>query len=81
MKKKHYLTISFNEFYPNKPVNYTETICDENGAVIGEREFKRTPRSARFDEVFENGGGHVNSWNAHKSKRIYNHPLERKQQD
>jgi len=77
MKKKHYLTISFNEFYPEKPCSYTEVVCDPDGDLVEEIELKRAPRAARFDAVFENACGHVNHWNAHRSKRVYGHRLQK----
>jgi hypothetical protein len=77
MSMKHYLTISYNESYPKDPVFYTETIVEDNNEIIDEKELKRKPRQRRFDAVLENGSGHVNMWNNHRSKRIYGHHLEK----
>lgn len=66
------LLIYYNEHYPNQKKTYVLRQTDNDGEVISEREYKRCPRAAIFDEVYENGSG---SRLSHRDKRLWKHPL------
>lgn len=74
---KHILIISYVEFDTHSPrqARYKEITVDHLGAVTRERHLSRTPKAARFDEVYRNDSGWNNISNAHKRERIYDHPL------
>jgi len=74
--KKAILIIVFNEFYPDAPSTYIEETYNGEEQT-GSRVLARKPRSARFDEVWENGSGSHTPWNAFKANRVYGHTLQK----
>lgn len=76
--KHRTLIIIFNEFYPEKPLQYKELVSDsKTEELLEERMLARKPRAKRFDAVYKNGSGDHNQWNAHRATKLFGHHLQK----
>lgn len=79
-KKTLILHVFYNQFF-REPLRYGVTVVDSKSReVIDEYDLKRTPRAAKYDEVYECGCGaksinHL-GW-CTKQQRVYKHHLEK----
>lgn len=78
MKTRHVLVILRNRFSPSAPVRYLELECNDKGDILSEKKLRAEPKTARFDEVWENDEGKASLDDCTRIKRIYRHRLEKK---
>jgi hypothetical protein len=79
LKKKirQILVILSNRWDRNKKLRHLELECDEAGTILKERALRSAPRSASYDEVWENDEGRDDFGSCYKFKRKYGHKLQK----
>lgn len=78
MKRRKVLVILSNRLNRLQPLRHIEIECDEKGNIFEERALARAPRTACYDEVWENDDGKTSFSSCTRFKRKYRHPLEKK---
>lgn len=76
--KRTILVILSNRLYPTQQARFLELDCKADGTILEERKLKSQPRTARYDEVWENDEGKDTLQFCNRIKRKYRHPLEKR---
>jgi hypothetical protein len=77
MKKRQILVILSNRLNRSQKPRFFELECDDKGNILSERRLRAEPRTARFDEVWENDEGRTSLGSSYRMKRKYRHRLEK----
>jgi hypothetical protein len=76
-KLRKILVILSNRFQRSQAPRFFEIECDEEGNMLKEEPLRRQPRTACYDEVWENDNAKTAISSCNSFKRKYRHPLEK----
>ncbi len=80
MKRRKVLVILSNRLNRLQPPRHVEVDCDDKGNIFKERVLRSAPRTAIYDEVWENDDGKTSFSSCTRFKRKYRHRLEKPRQ-
>lgn len=64
-----------NRVSRSTPPRYLELVCESDGTILQERALRQAPRTAVYDEVWENDDGRTSLDSCTRMKRHYRHAL------
>jgi hypothetical protein len=71
------LVILSNRLNRAHKARFLELTCDDKGNILRERSLRSEPRTAHYDEVWENDEGKTAFASCNRFKRRYRHRLEK----
>ena len=75
--KRDILVILSNRWNKNQKLRYFEVEADEKGNILKEKPLKALPKTAKYDEVWENDENRMDMASCNRFRRKYPHPLEK----
>jgi hypothetical protein len=78
LMKRKILVILSNRLNLTEKPRHLELDCDEEGNILVEKKLRSLPRTAKYDEVWENDEGKLSFTSCNRFKRRYRHALEKK---
>jgi hypothetical protein len=75
--KRDILVILSNRWNKNQKLRYFEVEADEKGNILKEKPLKVLPKTAKYDEVWENDENRMDMASCNRFRRKYPHPLEK----
>ena len=76
--KRKILVILSNRLNRLKRHRFLELDCDDKGNILKEHALRGQPKTAKYDEVWENDDGKTSMSSCNRFKRKYRHALEKK---
>ncbi len=75
--KRKVLVILSNRLNRLQAPRYVEVDCDDKGNILKEHRLRGLPKTASYDEVWENDDGKPDMSFCRSFKKKYRHPLEK----